>query len=72
MKNLTAGLLAALMGLALASCDVDKTEEGSLPEVEVQGGNMPEYDVDGPDIDVGTETKEVEVPTVDIDMPEDD
>jgi hypothetical protein len=58
--------------LTAAGCDVEKTEEGSMPDVDVTGGNMPEYDVDGPDVDVGTKTVEVEVPTVDVDLPEDD
>ncbi len=63
-------LLVATLGMA--GCDVEKTEEGSLPEVEVKGGNMPEYDVDAPDVDVGTEEKTITVPDVDIDMPDDD
>ena len=65
--------LAAPLALGLTACDVDQTEEGSLPEVE--GGNLPEYDVEGPDVDVGTEEVEVPdtvtVPTVDVDGPDD-
>ena len=61
-----------LASLGLAGCDVEKTEEGSLPEVNVEGGNMPEYDVDAPDVDVGTQEKTITVPDVDVDMPEDD
>jgi len=58
--------------LGMAGCDVKKTEEGSLPEVDVKGGNLPKYDVDGPDVDVGTKEKTITVPDVDIDMPDDD
>ncbi len=61
-----------LASLGLAGCDVEKTEEGSLPEVNVEGGNMPEYDVDAPDVDVGTKEKTITVPDVDVDMPKDD
>lgn len=57
--------------LSLAACDVEQTEEGSLPEVDVEGGNMPEYDVDTADVDVGTEEKTVTVPDVDVTMPDD-
>lgn len=39
-------MAAAGLALALGACDVQQTEEGELPEVEVKGGNMPEYDVD--------------------------
>jgi len=63
-------LLVATLGMA--GCEVEQTEEGSLPDVEVEGGNMPKYDVDGPDVDVGTKEKTITVPDVDIDMPDDD
>ncbi len=56
-----------VMGLSLAACDVEQTEEAELPEIETTGGNMPEFDVDTPDVDIGTEERTVEVPTIDID-----
>ena len=65
----------ALVGcFALAACDVDQTKEGELPEVEVNatGGQLPEYDVDAPEVNVGMENKTVQVPTVDVDAPKDD
>lgn len=52
--------------------EVEKTQEGEMPDVDVEGGEMPNYNVKTPDVDVGTETKTVEVPTVDVDMPEDE
>lgn len=58
--------IAALAGLALAACDVDQTKEGEMPDVDVQGGQLPEYDVDTPDVDVKTEEKTVPVPDVDV------
>jgi hypothetical protein len=61
--------------LAVAACDVDQTKEGNLPDVDVDvnasGGQLPEYDVEGPQVNVGTENKTVQVPTVDIDPPKD-
>jgi hypothetical protein len=58
--------------LGVAACDVDQTEEGELPEVDIQteGGNLPEYDVEGPEVSVDTEKKQIEVPDVDIDTEE--
>ena len=56
----------ALLAVPLAACDVDQTEEAELPEVNVEGGNMPEFEVDTADIEVGSETMEVEVPTIDV------
>lgn len=61
-----------LTTLGMAGCDVEKTEEGEMPEVNVEGGKMPEYDVDTPDVDVGTKEKTVTVPDIDVDMPNDD
>ena len=71
MKKLVTSLAIAAATLGLAACDVDQTEEGALPDVDVDGGNLPEYDVEGPDVDVGTETRTVEVPTLDVDGPDD-
>lgn len=51
--------------------EVEKTQEGEMPDVDVEGGEMAEYNVRTPDVDVGTETKTVEVPDVDVEMPED-
>tara|TARA_A100001391_G_scaffold1033_3_gene1437 strand:- start:32940 stop:33161 length:222 start_codon:yes stop_codon:yes gene_type:complete len=59
----------AMVGTAamgLAACDVEKTEDGEMPEVNVEGGNLPEYDVDAPDVEVGMEEQTVEVPTIDV------
>lgn len=58
--------------LAVAACDVDQTKEGEMPEVDVNvsGGELPEYNVEGPTVDVGTENKTIEVPTVDVDIPD--
>ena len=58
--------------LALVACDVDQTKEGEMPDVDVNasGGQLPEFNVEGPSVNVGTENKTVEVPTVDVDIPD--
>jgi hypothetical protein len=64
-------LLAALtMVVALGACAVEKTEEGEMPEVNIEGGNLPEYDVDPVDVDISTstETATITVPDVDVDV----
>jgi hypothetical protein len=66
-------LFAALV--LLVGCEVEQTEEGEMPDVSVEGGNLPEYDVDAPDVDVSTEERTITVPTVDVepaDSPQDD
>lgn len=66
--NKRAYLPVALLAIALGGCDVDKTQEGEMPQVDVKGGQLPNYDVDAPDVDVNTEEKTVTVPDVDVDV----
>jgi hypothetical protein len=65
-------LAAALMGLSLAACTVEQTEEGEAPDVDVEAGKLPEYDVDAADVDVNVDTAKVLVPDVDINKPKPD
>jgi hypothetical protein len=70
MKNILIPLLA--LAMFTTSCDVNKKESAELPEVDidVEEGNLPEYDVKWADIDVTTTTETVEVPKVVIVMEE--
>ncbi|MAN58622.1 MAG: hypothetical protein CMC08_02170 [Flavobacteriaceae bacterium] len=83
-------LLITIAACTLWSCDLDKTREAELPEVDVdidaEEGQLPAFDVDWANIDVGTTTEvvevpkvvvvmeeeEIEVPTIDVDMPDED
>ena len=68
----------------MTACDVDKVEDGEMPEVKVEGeaklpkydvegeAKLPKYDVEGSDVEVGKKKVEVEVPTVDVDLPEEE
>lgn len=64
-------LLAAASGLGLAACDVDQTKNAQLPDVDlnVSGGQAPEFNVTGPEINVGMENKTIQVPDVDVKVP---
>lgn len=68
-SSLTTAAVLALV-LPLGACRIEQTEEGELPEVDVdvQAGEMPEFDVDGPDVDVSMQESEVSVPDVDVQM----
>lgn len=59
-------LLVLLMVMPLAACRVQQEETGSLPDVdvEVEPGSLPEYDIDGPDVNVGVTERTVTVPRV--------
>lgn len=57
-------LLAGIALFLFFGCDVEKTEEGEAPEldIEAEAGEMPEYDVDWANVNVDTRTKTVTVP----------
>lgn len=88
-RTLTLPSTALFAAIALtAGCDVDKTQAGELPDVDVdvESGSLPSYDVDWADVDVSTTTEtvtvpklkvvmeeeSVEVPSIDVDLPGDD
>jgi len=58
-------VVLAVAGILFAtgfwSADV---KEGDMPEVSVRGGALPKIDVDSKEVVVGTEKKEIDVPTV--------
>ncbi len=71
MKSYFALLAAGLMSISAVGCDVDVKEEGRAPDVDVSvdPGKLPDVDVRGPDVDVGTKEKVITVPDVDVDIP---
>lgn len=78
-RKLILALVPAVVAMGLAACDVDvdKTQSGSLPDVDVKGdaGKLPGYDVDvrkteegrAPDIDVDAKG-ETKLPSYDVDV----
>lgn len=70
MRALTIAAIVAvvIIGIfAFGLVDIDQTRETKLPQVEVQGGQTPKFDVDTADVDVGTKNATIEVPKVDVD-----
>jgi hypothetical protein len=68
--------IIAVVALALAWVlglfNVDTSGKLEAPSVTVEGGEVPNVDVETADIDIGTETATIEVPTVDVQKPVDD
>lgn len=66
-------LLIALIiiggGIALGFIDLQKTQDGRLPEVAVKAGALPKYDASVAKVEVGTRNETVEVPTVNVKKP---
>lgn len=69
MKKIIATSTILAAAFSLSACDVDQTEEGELPEVEVEGGNLPEFDVEPAEVDVDSN---IEMPEVDVDVSQPD
>lgn len=70
-------MMVPVLALSLMmSCDFNKTDKGELPDVDVDvdadAGELPEYDVDWADVNVGTRTETVEVPKVVVVMEEEE
>jgi hypothetical protein len=70
LRKIMTILAVPAVAFAFAACDVDQTQEGDMPDVDVEEGQLPEFEVDGPDVDIGEDT--ITVPTVDVDVPEED
>jgi len=82
--------LSIALSVLLFNCNVDQKKEMELPSVDVdvdtESGQLPTFDVNWADVNVGTTTKtvtvpkvvvvmeeeDVEVPFIDVDMPGDD
>ncbi|WP_431135936.1 hypothetical protein [Psychroserpens mesophilus] len=82
--------ISLFLAVLMMSCNVNQKKEAELPEVDVdvsaEEGQLPTYDVNWADVNVGTTTKtmeipkvvvvmeeeEVEVPYIDVDMPNDE
>lgn len=62
------------IGFGVYMVDIDQTEEGSMPDVDiaVEGGNMPEFDAEVGDIETGTEEVTLDVPTIEFESPEEE
>lgn len=71
MGKIALPALAMSAMFVLSACDVEKTQEGELPsvDVETQPGELPAYDVETPEVAVDTKEVVVEVPDVDVEMP---
>ena len=62
-------LLVLAAGIATGFIDLQKTQEGSLPKIAVEGGKLPKFQADVAKVEVGTRNETVEVPTVDVKKP---
>jgi hypothetical protein len=59
-------VIAIIAAFAFGLIDISQTREANLPEIKAEGGQMPSFDADVADVDVGSTNTTVKVPTVDV------
>lgn len=59
-------LVLIVVPMALSSCRVEQERSAELPDVDVsvEPGQLPEYDIQGPDVNVGVTERTVTVPKI--------
>jgi hypothetical protein len=57
-------IVLVVAAVAFGLIDIDQTKKAKLPEIAVQGGQAPAFDVDTAKVKVGSDTTDVTVPTV--------
>ena len=72
MKHLIKFIALGTLAVTAAGCQVSKTKEGKLPDVQVKTteGQLPAYNVQGPDVQVGSKNETVKVPTLKVTTPD--
>lgn len=63
-------IIAVAFGIYMV--DIDQTQDAALPEVSIEGGQMPEFDAEVGDVSVTEEEVTVTVPEINITPPEGD
>jgi len=59
-------ILAIIAAFAFGLIDINQTKETKLPDVSVQGGQAPAFDVDTAKVDVGSKNADITVPKVEV------
>ena len=54
------------LAIAPVACTAEVEDEGELPEVNVEGGEAPEIDVNPAEVNISTDTQTVITPDVDV------
>ena len=62
-------LLVLAGGIVTGFIDLQKTQEGRLPEIAVKEGSLPKYEASVARVEVGKRQETVELPTVDVHKP---
>jgi hypothetical protein len=58
-------VILLIAAFAFNLIDINQTRKGELPNISVQGGQVPAYDVQTGSVNVGTTERSVDVPKID-------
>lgn len=61
--------VVGILAIYLGYIDVNQTQNASLPQVEVKGGQLPAFNASVATVEVGSRNETVQVPTVDVKKP---
>jgi predicted S18 family serine protease len=62
-------VVAAIAAISLGYINVSQTKTAALPQIKVEGGSAPAFDVQTANVSVGSEKHVVETPTVNVQKP---
>jgi hypothetical protein len=66
MRRISSLWLPFAAAALIAGCTAEVEDEGSLPDVDVSGGEAPNVNVEPADVRVSTDTQTVVTPDVDV------
>jgi hypothetical protein len=71
MRNFVKVIGLGVMCFTFTGCQVTKTKDAKLPKVEVKTteGQLPAYNIQGPDVQIGEKTHTFKTPTIHVTTP---
>jgi hypothetical protein len=71
MRNIVTLVGLGMLCVSFAGCKVSKTQDAKLPKVEVKTteGQLPAYNIQGPNVQIGEKTHTFKTPTIHVTTP---
>jgi hypothetical protein len=66
MRRILIAMMSIGMAAALPACTAEVEDPGSVPDVDVEGGELPDVDIDPAEVEITTDTQTVRVPEVEV------
>ncbi len=71
MRNFVKVVALGAVCFSFAGCQVSKTQDAKMPKVEVKTteGQLPAYNIQGPNVQIGEKTHTFKTPTIHVTTP---